>query len=66
MRTTFYVAAALAALNHLANAFSVPANSHSELQSFSTELSQIDSDLAVISDSELDRQLRARQSHRQT
>ena len=56
MRTTYYIAAALAALN-LANAISLTATSSSlsdELQQFSTELAQIDSDLAALSDSELD------------
>ena len=53
MRTTYYMAAALAALN-LANAISITSNSQNELQQFSSELAQIDSELTVFSDAELD------------
>lgn len=54
MRTTYYIAAALAALN-LANAISITAASsrNLELEQFSSELAQIDSELAVFTDSEL-------------
>ena len=65
MRTIFYVAAALATLN-FASAISVPADSHSELQSFSNKLSKFDTNLAVFRDSKLDTRLKAGKSLRQT